>query len=194
MTDLPNIGKPAKRALESVNILQLEQVAKIDKRQLAKMHGMGPKALDILETHLLENGLTFGQEVADLPEVSFFVNGDLSCNNAPKRRIARDLIIALFASQQSLIDPLVSDEVEHQTPNHKPTIGKEALMTHFTGVEPISSLDIQNILSHGKEASLHGRITSKSGKVSFFAIFLTFEGHKKDSLIQKITHYYMEQT
>lgn len=72
MIDLPNIGKPAKRALESVNILQLEQVAKIDKRQLAKMHGMGPKALDILETHLLENGLTFGQEMADLPEVSFF--------------------------------------------------------------------------------------------------------------------------
>lgn len=189
MTDLPNIGRPAKAALKTVGITQLEQVAKIDKNQLGKLHGLGPKALDILETHLLEEGLTFGQELEDLPKVPFFVTGDLSCNNAPKRQIARDLVIALFANKKTLLDELVTDEVEYQMPGINQIKGRAAVSEHFSELGAISSLELETILSHGKEAALRGRITSKAGKTSFFAIFLIFEGHKKASLIQKIIHY-----
>jgi predicted flap endonuclease-1-like 5' DNA nuclease len=57
---LPRIGAPATRALASVGITSLAQLAGYPRRDLAALHGMGPKALGILEAHLTEAGLRLG--------------------------------------------------------------------------------------------------------------------------------------
>jgi DNA-binding protein H-NS len=45
-TDLPaRIGAPARRALDAAGYTHLEQLAGITEAELAKLHGMGPKAL-----------------------------------------------------------------------------------------------------------------------------------------------------
>ena len=54
---LPKIGAPATRALNSAGYTTLRQLAGASRAELAKLHGMGPKALRILDEALAEHGL-----------------------------------------------------------------------------------------------------------------------------------------
>jgi hypothetical protein len=54
---MPKIGAPATRALADAGITSLSQVAGHPRAELAALHGMGPKALGILEASLAEIGL-----------------------------------------------------------------------------------------------------------------------------------------
>ncbi len=57
LESLPKIGAPATRALANAGITSLRQVAEHPRAELAALHGMGPKALSILEASLAEVGL-----------------------------------------------------------------------------------------------------------------------------------------
>jgi predicted flap endonuclease-1-like 5' DNA nuclease len=57
--DLPPIGRPANSALLAAGITTLAQVATHSRRDLLALHGVGPKAINILETALSNNNLTF---------------------------------------------------------------------------------------------------------------------------------------
>ncbi len=59
--DLPPIGRPANGALLEAGITTLAQVAALGRRGLLAMHGVGPKAVRILEAALAEQGLTFAE-------------------------------------------------------------------------------------------------------------------------------------
>ena len=59
MDQLPKIGAPALRALESEKITSLSQLSKYSESELLKLHGFGPKALKIVEESLAKNGLHF---------------------------------------------------------------------------------------------------------------------------------------
>lgn len=56
-SDLPKIGAPARRALESAGITKLDQLVNISEAELLQLHGMGPKAIRILRETLSANGL-----------------------------------------------------------------------------------------------------------------------------------------
>ena len=57
--DLPNIGKPAGRALAGAGYTRLDQLSKVSEAELLKLHGVGPKAIRILREALTERGLSF---------------------------------------------------------------------------------------------------------------------------------------
>ena len=57
LESLPKIGAPATRALANAGITSLRHVAEHSRAELAALHGMGPKALGILEASLAEVGL-----------------------------------------------------------------------------------------------------------------------------------------
>jgi hypothetical protein len=57
---LPKIGAPATRALASAGYTSLRQLAGVPRSEVESLHGMGPKALGILESALAEYGLSFG--------------------------------------------------------------------------------------------------------------------------------------
>lgn len=57
--NFPKIGKPALRALSGAGYSRLEQLANVSEAELAKLHGMGPKALGILREALMEKRLSF---------------------------------------------------------------------------------------------------------------------------------------
>jgi hypothetical protein len=61
-TDLPNIGAPARRALLGAGYRRLDQLAGVQESVLLKLHGMGPKAMNILRAPLEERELSFGDE------------------------------------------------------------------------------------------------------------------------------------
>lgn len=55
---LPKIGAPATRALHNAGYTALRQLDGILRAELAQLHGMGPKALGILQASLEEHGLS----------------------------------------------------------------------------------------------------------------------------------------
>ncbi|MEU8086794.1 helix-hairpin-helix domain-containing protein [Micromonospora sp. NPDC049101] len=57
---LPKIGAPATRALHAAGYTTLRQLAGVPRSELANLHGMGPKALGILQAVLEEHNLGLG--------------------------------------------------------------------------------------------------------------------------------------
>jgi predicted flap endonuclease-1-like 5' DNA nuclease len=58
--DLPNeIGKTAARELSLNGITSLDQVARHSRKELLAIHGVGPKAIRILERALAAKGLGY---------------------------------------------------------------------------------------------------------------------------------------
>ena len=53
------VAKPAQRALASAGYTNLDQLTKAREADLATLHGMGPKALDILREALKQRGKSF---------------------------------------------------------------------------------------------------------------------------------------
>ena len=50
---------PSLRALSVAGVRSMSDVARWTRADLAKLHGMGPKALDVLERALEESGRSF---------------------------------------------------------------------------------------------------------------------------------------
>lgn len=55
------LAKPGLRALAGAGISHLEQFVEISEKEVRQMHGVGPKAMDIICTALEEQGLTFAK-------------------------------------------------------------------------------------------------------------------------------------
>jgi DNA uptake protein ComE-like DNA-binding protein len=61
LTGLPgNIGAPATRALSAAGYTELRQLATVSAAELKKLHGVGPKALRLIQEALEEQGLSLG--------------------------------------------------------------------------------------------------------------------------------------
>ncbi|MFN8631600.1 MAG: DNA-binding protein [Chloroflexota bacterium] len=61
---LPKTSAPAARALEAAGIRDLRDLAARRERDVAALHGMGPKALRILGEALAGSGLAFREDAA----------------------------------------------------------------------------------------------------------------------------------
>ena len=57
LDELPELSAPAMRALHDAGLTTLRQVADVPRRELEDPHGVGPKALRIIEEALAEHGL-----------------------------------------------------------------------------------------------------------------------------------------
>lgn len=55
----PKIGKPAERALAAKSISSLNDLANYTEREIAALHGIGPKALNLLKAALAGHQLSF---------------------------------------------------------------------------------------------------------------------------------------
>jgi hypothetical protein len=56
----PSIGAPATRALTAAGYSELSQLASVPAAELAKLHGVGPKALRLLQEALQAQGKSLG--------------------------------------------------------------------------------------------------------------------------------------
>lgn len=55
----PGVAKPAQRALASAGYANIDQIASARESDVAALHGMGPKALDLLREALRQRGGSF---------------------------------------------------------------------------------------------------------------------------------------
>ncbi|MGW9403530.1 DNA-binding protein [Arthrobacter sp. NPDC055585] len=58
LNELPRIGAPASRGLGAAGFTTLRQLAGVPREDLARLHGVGPKALDMIDAALKEHGLS----------------------------------------------------------------------------------------------------------------------------------------
>jgi DNA-directed RNA polymerase alpha subunit len=61
--ELPNIGKPATRALTNAGYSHLAQFTQVTESEILNLHGVGPKAVRILNEALKEKGLSFATKI-----------------------------------------------------------------------------------------------------------------------------------
>ncbi|WP_084103194.1 hypothetical protein [Demequina sp. NBRC 110056] len=57
--DLPPIGRPANSALMALGVTTLEGVASLGRTRLLALHGVGPKAVRLLEEECERRGVAF---------------------------------------------------------------------------------------------------------------------------------------
>ncbi|SCF45440.1 Helix-hairpin-helix domain-containing protein [Micromonospora matsumotoense] len=57
---LPKIGAPASRALRDAGYPTLRDLVGVPRAELAKLHGLGPKALGIIQNALERHDLSLG--------------------------------------------------------------------------------------------------------------------------------------
>ena len=58
LDQLPKVGAPATRALEAAGYTSLSDLAGVSRGHLANLHGVGPKAIGIIQAALEEHDLT----------------------------------------------------------------------------------------------------------------------------------------
>ena len=59
-SDLPvRLSAPALRALNGAGYVRLEQLTRVSEAELKKLHGLGPRGIDLLRSALEEKGLSF---------------------------------------------------------------------------------------------------------------------------------------
>ncbi|OJG72269.1 hypothetical protein RV12_GL000975 [Enterococcus quebecensis] len=192
---LPSIGKPATNALKSNGYTTLEQVRTLDKATLLKMHGVGPKAITILEKALAEHNWTFQDSSLNktMLESDFEVICSLNCDNAPKRRLIRDYLIALASGNQQFINSILADSFRLIIPGRNTLNGKEMFIrTILKEQKEIRTLHIQSILTHGKEGSTHGIITTKTGNIIYFSAIIRFVSNQKEAPISEVTAFMIQ--
>jgi hypothetical protein len=62
-SDLPRgIGAPATRAITGAGYWRLDQLTGVSEAELLKLHGVGPKAIEVLRRALSDEGLSFASE------------------------------------------------------------------------------------------------------------------------------------
>jgi hypothetical protein len=62
-SDFPGgLSAPARRALDGAGYVRLEQLSRVSESELKKLHGMGPKAINLLRSALNDKGLSFAGE------------------------------------------------------------------------------------------------------------------------------------
>jgi len=59
LSPLPKISAPAGRALDSIGVKSLEQLAQFTEKEVKALHGMGPNALGKLKAAMESVGLGF---------------------------------------------------------------------------------------------------------------------------------------
>lgn len=62
VSDLPlRLSNPAKRALSQAGYFKLEQFTQLQEKEVLKLHGMGPKAIELIRQALAESGKSFSK-------------------------------------------------------------------------------------------------------------------------------------
>ena len=59
---LDKLAAPARRALAAAGYTTLEQLAKVQERDIAALHGIGPNALAVLKKELAAHDMSFNRK------------------------------------------------------------------------------------------------------------------------------------
>jgi len=113
------------------------------------------------------------------------------CDNAPKKRLLRDLQIAHARGNVEEVLSYFTEEVQWDVPGQSVLTGKESIRQFLNQMSSLSTqaLYLDQIITHGKEAAVRGRLVFENREVRF-ADFYEFRsaGSKEIKTITTFTH------
>ncbi|MEQ9217859.1 MAG: nuclear transport factor 2 family protein [Cyclobacteriaceae bacterium] len=121
------------------------------------------------------------------------LNIQADCGNAPKKELIRDLTIYFVSYEIERAMEYMDNDVVWTLVGDEPIEGKEpfaAALKEMMG-NKAAALTIDSIVTHGKEAAVHGEMTMEDGSVFGFADFYEFTsagGSKVKSIKSYVIH------
>lgn len=93
----------------------------------------------------------------------------IDCDHAPKKRLLRDLQIAYARGNVEEVLSYFTEEVQWDMPEHPVLIGKKSVrqFLHQMNSTSAQTLYLDQIITHGKEAAVRGRLIFKDRKIRF---------------------------
>lgn len=115
---------------------------------------------------------------------------ETSCNNAPKKALLRDIMIAFINDDISFLLEWLADDVSWKIIGKRTYESKRIVEKALRElkIDSIQTMKIENIITHGNVASLNGLLELKNETIHFCHVF-RFNGFGKKAKINYITSY-----
>ncbi|OWR32301.1 hypothetical protein CDO73_01445 [Saccharibacillus sp. O23] len=114
------------------------------------------------------------------------------CDNAPRKQIVIDFTIAILRQRIEIIKEYADESVIwHQLKEGKKVEGQSALLDllQHENKDPIDCLEIDQVITHGKFASINGVILLTNGTKIDFCDVYTFSNTAKSGKVKEIKSY-----
>ncbi|GAB2490399.1 nuclear transport factor 2 family protein [Algoriphagus taiwanensis] len=110
--------------------------------------------------------------------------------NSPKGKLVQDLTIAFSSYDLERIRPYLAENITWTLVGDTPVEGKENFLSTLGEMmgNAAAELHIHQILTHGKEAAVHGEMVMENGERFGFADFYVFTSASAKK-VQTITSY-----
>src|SRR5690625_4522001 len=122
---------------------------------------------------------------------SFKIVCPADCGNAPKKIVLKEFNIAMASQDKNLITSYITDDVQWNIIGNRTVHGYvkfvETLIQSATA--KVVELHIQHIITHGKEASVNGKVILENDNSISFCHVYNFNSFGKNSKIKEITSY-----
>lgn len=114
-----------------------------------------------------------------------------NCENAPRKAILRDLIIAIVEKDTQTILEYVDEKMVHVEIGKAEVHGVEGFLERIEQVIAgrVLELEILHIITHGKFASVNGIVETIDRQEFHFSIFFEFKGAARTAKVKEMTSY-----
>ncbi len=110
------------------------------------------------------------------------------CENAPKKKFLKNLIMAFATNDFLFVSEYTSEDIYWNIVNDISIQGHEEVVKALEITSRISEIEILNIITHGKRASVNGTLKFEGNNIYSFCNVYTFVSAGKNT-IKEITSY-----
>lgn len=113
------------------------------------------------------------------------------CDNAPRKQILIDFTVAVLTGEGDVIEEYAHEDIMwNHLKEQKATAGVDALLAGLKNErERIGVLEIYQVITHGKFASINGVISKSDGSKIDFCDVYTFTSAAKSGKVKEVKSY-----
>ena len=112
------------------------------------------------------------------------------CGNAPRKLILKDVNLAFVTNDEAFLEENMSDKITWEIIGEATIEGKEPILNRPAEYHKgeITELILHDIITHGRVASVHGKVIGTEVNYDFCHVY-NFTGASKTAKIKEITSY-----
>lgn len=111
------------------------------------------------------------------------------CDNAPRKRVIRDFLIAFYQRDVEAVASLVHDDIQWEIIGSSVLDGVAQICEWVSGQRPVVELELATVITHGTECAADGTVVHPDGSKTRFSHILVFAGHSKTAPIRQLRSY-----
>lgn len=110
------------------------------------------------------------------------------CGNSPKRELIKDLTIYFASYDLEKVEGFLDENMVWTLVGNQPITGKQKFLSALETMKrnKVLELTIHSVITHGKEAAVHGEMSLENGSILGFSDFYEFtsaSGKKVKSIV-----------